>query len=97
MTELDRAEIAIHKIVQEYQRATSLNGPFHSAHEGFGVIYEEYDELKAEVWKNELRRDYEAMMKEAVQLAAMAMRFVVDVCLEDGRVMSNEQGETSVP
>ena len=82
MSELGRAEIAIHEIIQEYGQATSKNGPFNSAHEGLAVIWEEFDELKAEVWKNERSRDYDAMMKEAVQVGAMAMRFIVDVCLK---------------
>jgi hypothetical protein len=32
-------------------------GSFASAHEGFAVILEERDELKAEVWKNQARGD----------------------------------------
>lgn len=54
--------------------------PFNSAHEGFAVLHEEFDELKAHVWTNQKRRDLEAMRKEAIQVAAMAIRFVHDVC-----------------
>ena len=54
--------------------------PFNSAHEGLAVIMEEFDELKAHVWTNQKKRDLDAMRAEAVQLAAMAMRFVADIC-----------------
>lgn len=51
----------------------------HSAHEGYAVLLEEMDELKAHVWTNQKRRDLEAMRKEAIQVAAMAVRFVLDI------------------
>lgn len=56
--------------------------PFNSAHEGFAVLLEEVDELKAHVWTNQKRRDLGAMRKEAIQVAAMAMRFAIEVCNE---------------
>ena len=62
----------------ELARATALHRPMHSAHEGYAVILEELDELKAEVWRKQ--SDKAAMRKEAIQIAAMAMRFVRDVC-----------------
>lgn len=73
--------MAIHLIIEEYGFATSVNGPFHSAHEGFGVIYEEFDELKAEVWKKAKDRTGDALIKESKQVGAMAMRFLVDIAL----------------
>lgn len=57
--------------------------PFNSAHEGYGVLLEEVDELWAHVKTNQTRRDLEAMKKEAVQVAAMAIRFAVEVCNEE--------------
>jgi len=76
MTRLD----AMTLILEEAARAAMKHPAFHSAHEGFAVIYEEFDELKAEVWKRE--RDKAAMLEEAVQLGAMALRFITDVCGE---------------
>jgi hypothetical protein len=73
-----KASDAIEQIIHEYYRATNMNGAFNSPHEGFAVIHEEFDELKAEVWKNGATRDINLMRKEAMQVAAMAFRFMVD-------------------
>jgi hypothetical protein len=54
--------------------------PFNSAHEGFAVLKEEVDELWDEVKAKQGACDVAKMRKEAVQVAAMAMRFVLDVC-----------------
>lgn len=67
--------------------SAQMNWPkFNSAHEGFAVLKEEVDELWDHVKTNQKRRDIEAMRKEGVQVAAMAMRFVLEICNEkDGR------------
>ena len=72
--------------LQAYDEAKAAEekwGPFNSAHEGFAVLLEEVDELKAHVWTNQKKRDIAAMRKEAIQVAAMALRFVHDVCNEE--------------
>lgn len=51
---------------------------FRSAHEGFAILKEEVDELWAEVIRHD--RDPAALKKEAIQVAAMALRFLSDVC-----------------
>lgn len=71
-------------IKQEYLQAAIVYEPMHSAHEGFAVLKEEVDELWAEVCKRPSRRDPQAMKREAVQVAAMALRFLIDVCAEGG-------------
>ena len=53
---------------------------FNSAHEGYAVLAEELDELWQHVKTNQKRRDLRAMRKEAIQVAATALRFAIDVC-----------------
>jgi len=56
--------------------------PFNSAHEGFAVLKEEVDELWDHVKTNQKKRDIAAMRKECIQVAAMAMRFALEICNE---------------
>lgn len=69
-----------HEAAGEAVRAAGLHAPCNSAHEGYAVILEELDELKAHVWMNQKKRDISEMRKEAIQVAAMALKFVHDVC-----------------
>lgn len=78
-----RDEIAVSLAVREFCRAKVEYGSFASAHEGFAVLLEEVDELKAEVWKREDKRDKAAMLQEAIQIAAVALRFAVYVCWDE--------------
>lgn len=79
-TSLLAAAVA-HEARCELERAMSLfPGPQHSAHEGYAVLLEEVDELWSHVKTNQRARDLSAMRREAIQVAAMAMRFVVEVC-----------------
>lgn len=71
----------LREVGEEVAKAEAAWPPMNSAHEGFGVIYEEFNvELAAHIWTNQNKRDLDAMRKEAVQVAAMAVRFVRDVC-----------------
>jgi len=72
-------EDALRLIQTEYQSAISNYPPFASAHEGYAVLLEEVMELQAEVFKNHKTRDYTAIKKESVQVAAMALRMLIDV------------------
>ena len=51
--------------------------PFNSTHEGYAVLREEVDELWDCV-KSNVGRD--VMRREAIQIAAMAVRFIEDLC-----------------
>ncbi len=54
--------------------------PMNSAHEGYAVLLEEMDELWQHVKTNQKRRDLHAMRAEAIQVAAMALRFAIEIC-----------------
>jgi len=70
-------ETVFENVKAELLSAIDLYGSFHSAHEGFAVIQEEVDEL----WDLVKQRNpsKKEMNKEAIQIAAMAIRFVLDV------------------
>lgn len=72
-------EEAIASIADEVKKTQARGEPFHSAHEGFAIIAEEFEELKAEVWKSRRTRDYDAMLKESRHLAAMAARLMIEI------------------
>lgn len=70
-------------ILDEWYKATTKLFPkFNSGHEGYAVILEELDELWLEVQANkgDPRERNAKMYKEAKQVAAMAIRFMIDVC-----------------
>lgn len=68
------------EVMEEYRNASLKFKPFNSAHEGYAVIKEEVDELWEEVKKKKSDRKDTAMRAEALQIAAMGLRFVLDVC-----------------
>jgi hypothetical protein len=68
-------------VFDELKKATERYGPISSGHEGWAVIKEELDELWEEV-RRYPAADLKAMRKEAMQVAAMAIRFMIDVCRE---------------
>lgn len=69
------------EVFQEFMRARSLHRQFNSAHEGYAVILEELDELWEQVKKQRDFHDRTGMRKEAIQVAAMAIRYVFDLGL----------------
>lgn len=60
----------------EVDTATEKFAAFNSTHEGYAVILEELDELWECVKQNDQTT---AMYNEAIQVAAMAIRFVMDL------------------
>lgn len=81
LEEKHRSIKAVEIIVAEYLDAISKFDRFNSAHEGYAVLLEEMDELKAEIWKNQNYRAAGALVREAKQVGAMAVRFLVDIAL----------------
>lgn len=74
-SEIDRIDAALAAVRAELIRATEKFGSFKSAHEGYAVLLEEVDELWDEVKAN----NKSLAREECVQVAAMAVRFLVDV------------------
>jgi len=71
--------------VREELTKAMKNWPaMNSAHEGYGVLLEEVDELWDHVKTNQKKRDVDAMRKECIQVAAMALRFAIEIC-DEGR------------
>lgn len=66
-------------ICKELQSSMIVHPLFNSAHEGYGIILEELDELWDEVKKKKSMRDVKNMRDEAVQVAAMAMKFIMSM------------------
>ena len=69
----------------ELERARAKFGPMASAHEGYAVIAEEFDELWEHVKQKQSQRDHVAMRKEVVQLGAMVLAFLVEIVDTDNR------------
>lgn len=72
----------INEVCDEISTAMDNWPPMNSPHEAYAVLLEEVDELKRWVWTKQKNRDLVEMRKEAVQVAAMAIRFAVEACDE---------------
>ena len=64
------------EVETEFFRATTMYGTFNSAHEGYAVLKEEVDELWDDIKNNAPLTN---QRKEAIQVAAMAIRYILDV------------------
>lgn len=70
------------KVIDEYEKAALTHGDFNSPHEGYAVIKEELDKLWDEIKRKDPSK--KAMKREAIQVAAMALRFLYDCCRDSG-------------
>lgn len=77
-----RVEDILLEVKTEFLKASKAHPSFHSAHEGYMVIYEEFHkELFDEVHKlRSFDDDSYGLFKEAVQTCAMSLRFIYDCC-----------------
>ena len=65
------------KLVNDELCKTDIEKPkFHSTHEGYGVLKEEVDELWDEIKMNKNINANRLMVNEAIQVAAMAIKFI---------------------
>ena len=77
LAEIRAITLAADEASKEVIRARQTFPRFNSEHEGISVIREEFEELWDEVKKKDHHRA--DMRKEATHLAAMAIRFMVDL------------------
>ena len=76
---------AAFEFAQELARARIKFPPMASAHEGYAVILEEFDELWEIVKQKQSERDYADMRKEVVQLGAMVLAFLTEIVDTENR------------
>lgn len=69
-------EEAVGLIEREHREACLAYGCFHSRHEGYAVLKEEIDELWDVIRLNGTDRE---LAQEATQVAAMAVRILIDL------------------
>lgn len=78
----------------ELIRAVDHFDAIKSLHEGIAVIEEEYLELRTEVYKK--NPNYDKLMNEAIQVAAMGLRFLIDLIpdtWQDRQKLQNAKGK----
>jgi hypothetical protein len=91
------ANIVMLAIRDEWERATRDHGRLNSCHEGYAVLLEEVDELWEEVRKKRAERSKERMFAECKQIAAVAMRFMIELCATESVESAQSADEFSVP
>ena len=75
-------ESALHEVRCELYSAINNYPPFRSAHEGVALVDEEMREFRdAAYWPHKEETGDEEV--EAIQLAAMSVRYLVDVCYKE--------------
>lgn len=70
-------QVVLNEVYDELKSATEKFGPFRVPHEGYAVILEELDELWDAIKDNQKFPEHR---KECIQIAAMAIRYVLDLC-----------------
>lgn len=84
VSKLKELDYAVEQVLQELLKARQGFSGFNSAHEGFSILNEEVDELWDEVKVNQKKRNVLKLRGEAIQVAAMALRFILDCTNPDG-------------
>ena len=77
---INKLDNVVDEVVAEYFDATMKFGEFKSRHDAIGIIEEEFLELRAAAfWPHKLKPEDDDAYTEAKQLAAMALRYMVDI------------------
>lgn len=82
-THEEKTQDILKLIANEVARAkTMYPDNFVNQHEGYAVMLEEVDELWDEIKKKQKDYDLLKQKKEAIQIAAMAVRIAVELCYD---------------
>jgi len=73
------ATLVATEVRNELTKAVAAFPAMRSAHEGYAIILEEIEELWEAIRNNKSDEANDRQRKEAIQVAAMAMRFVIDI------------------
>jgi hypothetical protein len=76
-------DVATRDALAKAHEAAAKWPTYNSAHEAFGVLLEEVDELKRHVWTKQRNRDLAGMRGECLDVAAVAIRFAAETCDEE--------------
>ena len=77
-----KQKLAVALVVAELESANDKFLLFNSAHEGYAVLKEEVDELWDEIKANKKPGSVLRQKEEAIQVAAMAIKFVMSCTKE---------------
>ncbi len=75
----DLIDMVLAEVKDELVKACAKFPPFRSAHEGVAIIEEEFLEFRAAAFWPHKEKEKFADETEARQLAAMAVRYIIDI------------------
>lgn len=75
MGKTDTLSEILNWVLDEVTSAQLKFPPMKSPHEGFSILHEEFDEM----WDEIKRNDFDGALEEALQVAAMAVRYIHDL------------------
>jgi hypothetical protein len=76
---------AIRLIIPEYNQIIFKNPPLHNVYEGWAMLEQGLEQLWNEVKKDKNIRSVELMRKESILIGVTAMRFIIDLCMEENQ------------
>lgn len=74
---------AIRLIIPEYNQIICKKPPLQNRYEGWALLQQAMEQLWDEVKKDKNIHSTEQMRKEAILISATAMRFIIDLCMEE--------------
>jgi len=75
-----KESVAVNLVLDELRKAEVYGDPLLNFHNGYAVLLEELDELWDEIKKKSHLIDNKKLIKEATQIGAMALRFLIELC-----------------